>query len=226
MSVTTNITALRQTIPDGVTLLCVSKFHPAEAVAEAYRAGERDFGESRVQELTGKVPVLPSDIRWHFIGHLQTNKVRQIVPFVHLIHGVDSLHLLRAIEAESRREERPDPVRVLLEVHVAQEASKQGFSKEELLDLLQEGSWRDMTHLRICGLMGMASLTDDNEQIRSEFRGLHELFSDVKHRWFAGEPTFSILSMGMSGDYRIAIEEGSTMVRIGTGIFGERNYNR
>ncbi|MBQ8100050.1 MAG: YggS family pyridoxal phosphate-dependent enzyme [Paludibacteraceae bacterium] len=226
MSVTTNITALRQTIPDGVTLLCVSKFHPAEAVAEAYRAGERDFGESRVQELTGKVPVLPSDIRWHFIGHLQTNKVRQIVPFVHLIHGVDSLHLLRAIEAESRREERPEPVRVLLEVHVAQEASKQGFSKEELLDLLQEGSWRDMTHLHICGLMGMASLTDDNEQIRSEFRGLHELFSDVKHRWFAGEPTFSILSMGMSGDYRIAIEEGSTMVRIGTGIFGERNYNR
>ena len=189
-------------------LVCVSKFHPAQAIMAAYEAGERDFGESRVQELLRKHEALPKDIRWHFIGHLQTNKVRAIVPFVHLIQSVDSLHLLDTIQSEAARIGRV--VNVLLEVHVAREATKSGFTPDEIQNLPE----LHYPNIRICGLMTMASLTDDEAEIRRCFR----LAASLKKK------DTPILSMGMSDDYGIAIEEGSTMVRVGSSIFGERVY--
>ena len=217
-----NIAALRKDLPEHVTLVCVSKFHPATLIEQAYQAGERDFGESRVQELVEKQRQLPKDIRWHFIGHLQTNKVRQIVPFVSLIHGVDSLHLLEEINKEAVKIHRVVPV--LLEVHVAQEETKSGFSVEEIADLaplidLNHAApmLREYPGLNICGIMGMASNTDDEAQVRKEFR----MLSTIHKNLF---PHGGVLSMGMSHDYRIAVEEGSNMVRIGSFIFGERNY--
>lgn len=191
-------------------MVCVSKFHPVEAICEAYEAGERDFGESRVQELCAKQPQLPNDIRWHFIGHLQTNKVKQIVPFVHLIQSVDSLHLLQVIESEAARINRI--VNVLLEVHTAAETTKSGFLPEELLTISPDA----FPHVNICGLMTMATNTDDEVEIRRCFRVVHGLA-------LAGQ--FRVLSFGMSNDYLIAVEEGSNMVRIGSAIFGERTYN-
>lgn len=208
-----HIAEVRKHIPEGVQLVCVSKFHPLESIQEAYEAGERDFGESRVQEMVAKAEALPKDIRWHMIGHLQTNKVRPIIGFVHLIHSVDSRHLLEAIEREAARIERP--VRVLLEVHVAQEQSKSGFSKEELTALLRDitdGQLR-LEYTQIVGIMAMASHTDDTDEIRRCFREAKQLTTPGM-----------ICSYGMSDDYAIAIEEGSTMVRIGTTIFGEREY--
>ena len=208
---------IREWLPKGVTLLCVSKYHSAEAIREAYEAGERDFGESRLQELQQKAASLPGDIRWHFIGHLQTNKVRALLPLVTLIHGVDSLHLAQTISKEATTD-----VRILLEVHVAQEESKYGFTPEELLQLFQAGSLQSLPHLHLCGLMGMASLTDDETQIRQEFRTLRRLFDEIKEKYCKENQDWQTLSMGMTDDYPIAIEEGSTLIRLGSALFGER----
>ena len=206
-------------------MICVSKFHPNEAIIEAYQAGERDFGESRVQELLPKYEALPKDIRWHFIGHLQTNKVKQIVPFVHLIHSVDSLRLLECINREAEKIQRK--VRVLLEVHVAKEETKSGFTPEELLSL--DLPLSSLNHVEICGLMGMATNTDDEQEIRRCFQAIRQLADTCLSRYHADttskgyiEDTERIISMGMSDDYLLAIQEGSTMVRIGSSIFGER----
>ena len=208
-------------------MICVSKFHPNEAIIEAYEAGERDFGESRVQELLPKYEALPKDIRWHFIGHLQTNKVKQIVPFVHLIHSVDSLRLLECINREAEKIQRK--VRVLLEVHVAKEETKSGFTPEELLSL--DLPLSSLNHVEICGLMGMATNTDDQQEIRRCFQAIRQLADTCLSRYHADttstgytEDTERIISMGMSDDYQLAIQEGSTMVRIGSSIFGERHY--
>ena len=222
-----HIAAIRQHIPQGVTMICVSKFHPNEAIIEAYQAGERDFGESRVQELLPKYAALPKDIRWHFIGHLQTNKVKQIVPFVHLIHSVDSLRLLECINREAEKIGRK--VRVLLEVHVAKEETKSGFTPEELLSL--DLPLSSLNHVESCGLMGMATNTDDQQEIRRCFQAIRQLADTCLSRYHADttstgytEDTERIISMGMSDDYLLAIQEGSTMVRIGSSIFGERHY--
>ena len=206
-------------------MVCVSKFHLAEAIMEAYNAGERDFGESRVQELLPKYEALPKDIRWHFIGHLQTNKVRQIVPFVHMIHSVDSVRLLETINREAEKIQRK--VRVLLEVHVAKEETKSGFSPEELEQLrIKNFELSDcFPWVEVCGIMGMATNTDNIEEWRRCFREIKALashLSPITHS--EASDTRPQISMGMSDDYLIAIEEGSTMVRIGSSIFGERNY--
>ena len=206
-------------------MVCVSKFHPAEAIMEAYNAGERDFGESRMQELLPKYEALPKDIRWHFIGHLQTNKVRQIVPFVHMIHSVDSVRLLETINREAEKIQRK--VRVLLEVHVAKEETKSGFSPEELEQLrIKNFELSDcFPWVEVCGIMGMATNTDNVEEWRRCFREIKALASHllpITHS--EASDTRPQISMGMSDDYLIAIEEGSTMVRIGSSIFGERNY--
>lgn len=218
-----NISSIRAHIPEGVTLICVSKFHPMEAIMEAYEAGERDFGESRVQELLPKYEALPKDIRWHFIGHLQTNKVKQIVPFVHMIHSVDSIRLLETINREAEKIQRR--VKVLLEVHVAKEETKSGFTPEELLSLDIQLS--TFNYVDVCGLMGMATNTDDEAEWRRCFREIVSLASrlsplassPIAHSSPSERPQ---ISMGMSDDYRVAIEEGSTMVRIGSTIFGSR----
>ena len=225
MSISSRITTIRQHIPEGVTMICVSKFHPAEAIMEAYNAGERDFGESRVQELLPKYEALPKDIRWHFIGHLQTNKVRQIVPFVHMIHSVDSVRLLETINREAEKIQRK--VRVLLEVHVAKEETKSGFSPEELEQLRIKNFELSncFPWVEVCGIMGMATNTDNMEEWRRCFREIKSLAAHLSPITdSAASDTRPQISMGMSDDYLIAIEEGSTMVRIGSSIFGERNY--
>ncbi len=217
MSIQSNISSIRATLPKGVDLLCVSKYHSVEAIQEAYAAGERQFGESRVQELLQKRDALPKDIRWHFIGHLQTNKIRMILPFVDLIHGVDSWRLLEAIDKEAAKLQLEKPVRVLLEVKVAQEETKYGFTAEEMVAMLDTRYSRleALHHVQVCGIMGMASNTEDTAQIAGEFATLQRLFEELK----PAIPTLQILSMGMSEDYPIAIANGSTLVRIGSGIF-------
>ncbi len=210
-----NIASVRQHLPQDVTLVCVSKFHPDEAILEAYAVGERDFGESRVQELLPKYESLPKDIRWHFIGHLQTNKVRAIIPFVYLIQSVDSLHLLDTINREAERIQRH--VKVLLEVHVASEESKTGFLPADLPVTPADYPW-----VEICGVMGMATQTDDTREIRRCFHAIKEVGN--KQPLSQSNECQPIISMGMSHDYRLAIEEGSTLVRVGTTIFGERQY--
>ena len=203
-------------------LVCVSKFHPNETLLEAYNCGERVFGESKVQELCGKFETLPKDISWHFIGHLQTNKIKFIVPFVDLIHGVDSYKLLEEINKQALK--AGTTVNCLLQVHIAMEETKFGFSTAELNETLSEGKWKDLSGITICGLMGMATYTEDKDRIRSEFKGLKSLLDQVKQQYFSDQPSFGTLSMGMSDDYHLAIEEGSTMVRIGSSIFGHREY--
>lgn len=222
MSIQQNIQFVRTHIPAHVRLVCVSKFHPNESILEAYESGERVFGESKVQELCSKYETLPQDISWHFIGHLQTNKIKYIVPFVSLIHGVDSYKLLEEINKQALKAGKT--VNCLLQIHIAREETKFGFSAEELLETLSNGKWKELTEIRICGLMGMATYTDNREQIRAEFRGLKSLFDQIKAAYFAEEPSFCELSMGMSDDYQIAIEEGSTLVRVGSLIFGHREY--
>jgi pyridoxal phosphate enzyme (YggS family) len=217
-----NIQFVRQHIPSHVRLVCVSKFHPNESILEAYDSGERVFGESKVQELCGKQETLPQDIVWHFIGHLQSNKIKYIVPFVSLIHGVDSYKLLEEINKQAAKAGKV--VNCLIQMYIAQEETKFGFSADELLDVLGAGAWRELKNVRICGLMGMATFTNDREQIRKEFCGLKTLFDEVKTSYFASEASFCELSMGMSDDYQIAIEEGSTLVRVGSRIFGNRLY--
>lgn len=214
------IAEIRSTLPEGVTLVCVTKFHPVERLMEAYEAGERDFGESRVQELVRKYEEMPKDIRWHFIGHLQTNKIRQIVPFVHLIQGVDSLHLLEEISKEAHKIGKV--VNVLIEFHVAEELTKSGFSPEdadslqEIIDLNHAPAFlREYPGVNIIGVMGMASNTDDLSRIRQDFEQLASLFRYLF-------PRGGVLSMGMSGDFPLAIQAGANMIRVGSLIFGER----
>lgn len=214
---------LKATLPDaGVKLVAVSKFHPVETVKEAYEAGQRCFGESRVQELQVKQPLLPQDIEWHFIGHLQTNKVKYIVPFVSLIQSVDSPRLLEEIERQAARIDRV--IDCLLEVHVAQEDTKYGFTPQACLDFLQALPADLYPHIRFRGIMGMASFTDDKEQVSREFALLKQLFDALRDGAMRENGAFDTLSMGMSHDYAEAIANGSTMVRVGTTIFGEREY--
>lgn len=226
MRIKVHLEQLYDELPEDVQLVAISKYHPCEAIMEAYNAGQRVFGESHVQELLQKQPVLPQDIQWHFIGHLQTNKVKYITPFVSLIHSVDSLKLLSEIDKQARKAGRV--IDVLLQIYVAQEETKFGLSEEELIETLNtifsqkaEGT---TFSFRIIGLMCMATNTLDDTLIHSEFAYAHEIFREVKDTYFKDEPSFKELSMGMSDDYRIAIKEGTTMVRIGSYIFGERNY--
>ena len=222
MSISQNIVQLKASLPANVTLVAVSKFHPAEALMEAYNAGQRVFGESRAQELTAKQKVLPGDIEWHFIGHLQSNKIKYMIPYVAMIHGIDTYKLLAEVNKQAVKAGRI--INCLLQIHVAQEETKFGFSPDECKDMLNTGEWKELTHVRICGLMGMASNTDNVEQINREFCLLDRLFKEIKTTWFADSDAFRELSMGMSHDYHEAIAAGSTLVRVGSKIFGERNY--
>ena len=222
MSIAENIQQLQAELPQGVRLVAVSKYHPNEAILEAYNAGQRVFGESKVQEMTAKYETLPKDIEWHFIGHLQSNKIKYMAPYVTLIHGVDSYKLLTEIDKQAAKAGRV--IDCLLQLHIAQEETKFGFTPDECRQMLQAGEWKKLTHIRICGLMGMATNTDNIEQIRAEFNLLGSLFNELKANCFAGNNAFCELSMGMSDDYPEAIEAGSTLVRVGSKIFGERVY--
>lgn len=214
---------LHSLLPAGVQLVAVSKFHPAEAVVDSYNAGQRLFGESRVQELLAKIPLCPADISWHFIGHLQTNKVRQIIGKTALIESVDSLRLLELIDRES--EKAGVVTRVLLQVHVAREETKFGFYPEEILDYFRSRGFENLKATHICGIMGMASNTDDTARVRADFKAIAGVMRSV--RGIAPDLRgFDTLSMGMSGDWPIAVEEGATLVRIGTAIFGQRDYSQ
>ena len=199
MSIAENIKRVRSELPENVRLVAVSKFHPKEAIEEAYSTGQRLFGESKVQEMTAKYESLPKDIEWHFIGHLQTNKIKYIVPYVALIHGVDSYKLLAEINKQAAKADRT--VNCLLQLHVAQEETKFGFSFDECREMLAAGAWKELRNVQLCGLMGMASNTDDVEQIKSEFCSLSNFFREVKATWFADDEAFRELSMGMSHDY-------------------------
>jgi pyridoxal phosphate enzyme (YggS family) len=203
-------------------LIAVSKTKPLADLQAAYAAGIRDFGENKVQEIQAKQPEMPADTRWHMIGHLQSNKIKYIAPFIHLIHGVDSFKLLVEIDKQGKKINRPIPV--LLQIHIATEESKFGFDIDELEAMLASPEFTNLTHVQIQGLMGMASFTENQDQIRTEFRGLKQLYEDLKKRALPSFVNLHELSMGMSGDYQIAQEEGSTMVRIGSSIFGARNY--
>lgn len=207
------------TLPEGVTLIAVSKYHPVEAIRAAYDAGHREFGESKAQDLVIKHQELPKDIRWHFIGHLQSNKIKYIAPFIHLIHSIDTFKLLQEVDKQGAKTGRRIPC--LLQIHIAQEESKFGFTPQECMEMLEEGQWRLLQNVEIRGLMCMASNTEDKEQIASEFSTVQRLFKVIKERFFTGNESFSILSAGMSDDYPIAIEHGSTHIRIGSGIFIE-----
>ena len=214
------IRKIHEELPGGVSLVAVSKFHPVEALMEAYEAGQRIFGESRVQELLEKIPQMPDDVRWHFIGHLQTNKVKTVVPIAHTIQSIDSLRLLRAVDAEAARTART--VNVLLQVHVAAEETKFGFTPDELLAIAPEAA--AMTGARVTGIMGMASNTDNTARTEADFDAIRACFDALSSGAFASRPEFSVISMGMSGDWHIAVAHGSNMVRIGSDIFGERQY--
>ena len=222
MTIVENFSQLRGELPENVRMLAVSKFQSESVIMEAYRAGQRIFGENRVQELLPKYEHLPKDIEWHFIGHLQANKVKFIAPFIHTIQSIDSLKLAETVNKEAEKYKQKK--RVLLQIHIAREEQKFGFTYDEAEDLLKNGAFRSMTNLYIAGLMGMATLTDENTQIRQEFRRLHQFFQHVKNDYFTGNDAFNELSIGMSDDYPIAVEEGSTMVRIGSKLFGVRNY--
>ncbi|HRX30498.1 MAG: YggS family pyridoxal phosphate-dependent enzyme [Bacteroidales bacterium] len=222
MSIQTNLQEVKKSLPEGVTLVAVSKTHPSEKVMEAYNAGQRIFGENKVQELVGKYETMPKDIEWHLIGHLQTNKVKYITPFVSLIHSVDSLKLLQAIDKEAQKVNRV--IDCLLQVHIAEEETKFGFSFDEVYEALNSADYRQLHNVNVVGLMGMATFTDNTNQVRKEFRSLKGLFDKLKEQYFSENDNFKVLSMGMSGDYKIAVEEGSTMVRVGSSIFGARDY--
>ena len=218
MSIQENLKTIEATIPAHVILVAVSKTKPVEDLQEAYAAGMRDFGENKIQEMCDKYEVLPKDIRWHMIGHVQTNKVKYMAPFVHLIHGVDSLKLLKEIHKQAEKNNRV--IDVLLQQFIADEETKFGLDEEEIHQIMQE-EVQHLPNVRVVGLMGMATFTEDENQIREEFRSLKSNFDSLKNNF----ENLTILSMGMSGDYQIAIEEGSTMVRIGSSIFGHRNYS-
>ncbi len=214
---------IRASLPTGVRLVAVSKFKPAEDISALYQHGQRVFGENHAQEMKAKHEILPQDIEWHFIGHLQTNKVKYIAPYVSLIHSIDSLDLLKEVNKHAVKNNRVIPC--LLQFHIADEETKFGFTFEECAAMLNSSEFQELKNVKIHGVMGMATFTDDQEQVRGEFRHLHQIFQDLKVQYFAQEPDFKEISMGMSEDYPIAIEEGSTLVRIGSAIFGPRNYN-
>lgn len=222
MSISENIKNLKASLPKEVTLIAVSKFHPPQAVWEAYLAGQRIFGESRAQELKTKQAALPKDIEWHFIGTLQSNKVKEIAPYIHTIHSIDSLKLLQEVNRQAAKQERT--IRVFLEIHLAQEETKHGLTPSDCKKLIEDISLSDYPNIRIVGLMCMATDTDDTSLIQTEFHQLYSLFHELKETFFKDVPDFKELSMGMSHDYPIAIQEGSTMIRVGTSIFGERTY--
>lgn len=217
-----HLNEVRATVKQGVELVAVSKFHPAALIKEAYDQGQRIFGESRVQELQAKHEALPADIQWHFIGHLQPNKVKYIAPYISLIHAVDSYKLLAEINKQAAKHGRVIPC--LLELHIAQEESKYGFTPEACTALLEDGAWRALENVQIAGLMCMASNTPDMVQVRSEFHQARVYFDELKQRFFADDPHFCERSWGMSHDYDVAMDEGATLVRVGTAIFGEREY--
>ena len=222
MNIAENLKNIVKSLPTSVKLVAVSKFHPQESIQEAYDAGQRIFGESRMQEIDSKQASLPKDIEWHFIGHLQTNKVKSIIPYVHTIHSVDSWKLLSEIEKYAAAINKP--VCCLLEMHIAQEDAKYGFSFENCRSFLTQGNWKNCKFAYLGGIMGMATYTENEAQVRNEFRSLKLFFDELKRDYFAGDNRFTEISMGMSNDYRIAIDEGSTMIRIGSSIFGEREY--
>lgn len=222
INVKENIRKLQDSLPKGVGLVAVSKFHPVELLREAYDAGQRIFGESRAQELLQKVGQMPDDVKWHFIGHLQTNKVRAIVPYVAMIHSIDSEKLLRVVDSEAERAGRV--VDVLLQLHVAQEETKYGMTADECVAMVESGVLAELTHVRVCGVMGMATNTDDENEIRAEFRKIKQVFDLLHEGCLYDSDCFREISMGMSDDYQIAVEEGSTLVRVGHSIFGERQY--
>jgi pyridoxal phosphate enzyme (YggS family) len=216
-TISENLQQIRRDLPEQTTLVAVSKYYPVEAIEEAYAAGQRVFGESRVQELREKAERLPKDIQWHFIGHLQPNKVKYIAPWVSLIHAVDTPKLLAEINRQGERCQRVIPC--LLQLHVAAEETKYGFTPEECLQLLQDRQWRSMPYVKISGVMCMATNTDDDDRIRQDFKTAHCFFKQVKEQYFAQDEAFKICSWGMSDDYPLALEEGSTHIRIGTKIF-------
>ena len=222
MSIQTNLKETLATLPPHVRLVAVSKFHPNEALQEAYDAGQRIFGESKVQEMTQKYESLPKDIEWHFIGHLQTNKIKYMAPYVAMIHGVDSFKLLAEIDKQAAKEGRCIPC--LLQIHIAQEETKFGFTFDECREMLRQGEWKNLSHVAISGVMGMATNTDNDEQIKKEFQSLRSFFQEIKQGFFSEDSAFKEISMGMSDDYPLAIEYGSTLIRIGSRIFGNRNY--
>ena len=221
MDIAQRITKLKNSLPPHVTLVAVSKFHSVEVIQEAYDAGQRVFGENRVQELIAKYPMLPADIQWHFIGTLQTNKVKYIVPFIDMIQSIDSLRLLQEVEKQAAKCNRR--IRVLLEVQIAEETTKHGFGLDECLNLYLESQFDNYQNVIISGLMGMATFTEDTKQVEREFQRLKELFDTIKHSHKAGD-SFTELSMGMSDDYSTAVQHGSTMIRVGTMLFGKREY--
>ncbi len=221
-SIAENLKDILTQIPDGVKLVAVSKFHPIEAIDEAYCVGQRIFGESKVQEMVAKYESLPKDIEWHFIGHLQSNKIKYMAPFVSLIHGVDSYKLLVEINKCAIKENRI--INCLLQIHIAQEETKFGFTPDECIDMLRNDEWKQLSNIKICGLMGMATFTDNTEQVNREFKFLYQLYTELKENYFSQSDYFKELSMGMSDDYKLAIANGSTLVRVGSKIFGERNY--
>ncbi len=220
--VATNLHKVKDGLPDGVRLIAISKFHPNEYIEAAYNEGQRVFGESHEQELSAKAKTLPTDIEWHFIGHLQTNKVKYIAPYISMIEAVDSIKLLKEINKQAAKHDRI--INVLLELHIAEEVSKYGFSLDDCRNLLEEGEWHELKHVHISGLMMMASNTDDTEQIRKEMTQAADFFDEVKAKHFADDPEFKERSWGMSSDYEIAIDCRSTMIRVGTAIFGPRVY--
>lgn len=222
MNIKNNINNIRQQIPSTCKLIAVSKTHPVEKIQEAYDAGQRVFGENKVQELTPKYEALSKDIEWHMIGHMQSNKVKYIASFIHLIHSIDSISLLQEINKQALRVNRT--ISCLLQIHIAEEETKFGFSDNEVVDLLHSELLLKLNNVRIVGLMGMATFTENKEQIRKEFRGLKQLFDKLKSAKLPANAIMQELSMGMSSDYQIAIEEGSSMVRVGSAIFGERIY--
>ena len=216
-SIGERIEAIRATLPQGVTLIAVSKYHPAEAIEAAYAAGQRDFGESKAQDVTAKHETLPKDIKWHFIGHLQTNKVKYIAPFVHMIHSIDSYKLLCEVNRQGAKAGRRIPC--LLQIHIAQEETKFGLTPQECRELLAAGEGRTLANIELRGLMCMASNSNDEALLHREFSQIHELFKEIKSGYFPNEESFNIISAGMSDDYPIAIEHGSTHIRIGSSIF-------
>lgn len=220
--VANHLNEVKGNLPEGVTLVAVSKFHPNEYIEAAYAEGQRIFGESQEQELSKKVATLPKDIKWHFIGHLQTNKVKYIAPYIDMIEAVDSFKLMKEINKQAEKNNRT--IRILLELHIAQEATKYGLTLAACRELLAAGEWRELKNIQICGIMMMASFTDDMNQIRQEFTEAKQFFDEIKSEYFADDDAFCERSWGMSDDYPIAVKCGSTMVRVGTTIFGPRVY--
>ena len=222
MDIAQNIKSIKKNLPEKVLLVAVSKTKPIEDILEAYNSGHKIFGENKIQDLVEKYENLPKDIEWHFIGHPQTNKVKYIAPFVHLIHGIDSLKLVKVIDKEAKRNNRQ--IACLLQFHIAEEDTKFGMTIVEAREILDSKEFKTFENIIIAGVMGMATYTDNVGQIRNEFKTLKAIFNTLKIEYFSATENFSQISMGMSDDYRIAIEEGSTMIRVGSKIFGERNY--